>query len=267
MGIENVIQIDDKQFKASINLTYSDIDGQFSFSVKPSELESFKERAKRDIDYVKAENFLIRNGFFLMDKKWNIRQNRGGGKTIKFPRYCYRDGDLLFKLGEVETNLDFTLGSLSTLKNLPDKIIPFKEISRKVYMTYDLIFVPFEGISTHTFTSKEYREFHERTVELPLFEANEDKVNRWFNNEFEKLNIKNYKINFLNWYIDKYPERAERFYRYFEQSFNILLKDGMKKGLVKFKAPKGFKEWIANKKGEDFRNYMKSIEVELKFKL
>lgn len=267
LDLKDIIQVDDKEFKANVTLSYKDESGRFAFYVKPSKVEEFIEKAKHDIDLVKTENFLKSHGFSKKDGKWNKPLNKRGQVTIKFPAYCYRDGDLLVKLGVVETNLDFSQGSLSTLENLPDKILPFKDKGRKVYDMYDLTFIAFREESTHTFSAKQAYEYDRKARVIPLYEANEDKVNRWFNKDFENLSIKNYKIDFINWYIDKYPERAERFYKYFEQGFNVLIKEDKRKKILEFKAPKGFKEWICNKKGEDFRNFMMSIEAASKFKL
>jgi len=265
--MENYFNIDDKEFKLRVRIRLEDEDGRFNFNMSPSEIDNFKKRAKENINLVKCEHDLYQYGFRKdVNDKWNISQKEGDNNTFKPKKYFYKDGDLLIKFGQVSTNLDFTLGSLSTLQSLPDKIVPFKGM-RKVYESYTLTSISTNSIIDHTFSKQEYNEYCYNSIKLPIYEANEDKVNRWFNNEFETLVFKNFNMDFIDWYLDKHEDRKDRIYRYFEQGFNVLIAKDERSKILKYKSPKGFIEWIIDKKGERIKNLIESIKAESKFKL
>lgn len=254
-SINDTFDINQMTFKNFIIVEYEDKDGFFQFTVKPSELEDFKIKAKENINLVKAENYLSSSSFTKDEKGfWNLKPEKDVSRRFIIPDYFIDNGELIVKFGEVSINFE-NEKFLNSLKNMPTKFTPKDSNVKSVYESLDVT-IKFENISLN-----DINEYIHKSVKLPVYEANEDKLNRWFDKEFNILALKHYDVVFFNWYINKHPNRNIEIYEYYKEIYDKSIEQI--DFFTHIETPIGFEEWM----GDKYLNTKKSIMTLKKFKL
>lgn len=250
-------------------IKYTDDDGTFYFECKPSEYEKYIQNLDSKIDVLKCEQWLKKHGFTKNNDIWNYKSpiSTDFTHTITLPKYFFKNGELVTKFGVIDTGLDLTNGSLKSTKNWPTIILPSKDKQKKVYFSRNIILSKYGAEPNHQLDPEIVKHYSTTSIKIPTFEMNEDKVLRWCNGEFDILAIRNFKLDFINWFIVKHPNFADKIFTLYEEKINQILANDDLSSLPKFKGPNGFFSWLYLKKGESFKNMHESILSISKFRL
>jgi len=256
--MEEFSNIKGVEFKATVVYSFEAHGEKHNVSLRPGEVDDFLENGIDDVELFLSERFLKKYHFFKNDcGRWDrVIGNSNPSFELELPHYFFREGGLTIQFGTVnQIIINLINGSINRTDDLPTKVLPIKE-DKNFYQSGQFI--------CHN-SDKLYFDWYINAVEIPTFEANEEKINRWIAGEFEVIALKKYTISYLNWYLNKHPKASEKIYQWFTPKFNRIIEEEKYLKIHETKWPDGFLDWVSNYQEDGIKNIILSSKGISKF--